>query len=283
LQQRDTEVRAHEQAHKSAAGGHGGAISLSYQTGPDGRKYAVGGSVPVDISPIKGDASATIQKMQVIQRAALAPAEPSSADRRVAARASQFATKARMELQAEQRAVQEAPKKPGGKTAEAGAEAERKAADGPKAPDAKKADAPNPSDTKEPTGSEGIPRRPRSDSPGGVPIETQGDRSTITPGGSSDGVVGISRSSRADGPSINGGSPRGVEATGGLSRQAPLTKAQGQSDSQSTFSANERNDEEQLVETATTRPTPQNGGTYGQTGQYGGGGGYARASLNIFA
>ena len=103
LAQRDAEVRAHEQAHKSAAGGHGGAISLSYQTGPDGKRYAVAGEVPVDISPIKGDPSATIQKMQTIQRAALAPAEPSSADRRVAARAAQYANQARVELQLEQR------------------------------------------------------------------------------------------------------------------------------------------------------------------------------------
>ncbi|MGC6418345.1 MAG: putative metalloprotease CJM1_0395 family protein [Bradymonadia bacterium] len=103
LAQRDAEVRAHEQAHKSAAGGHGGAISLSYETGPDGKRYAVAGEVPVDISPIKGDPSATIQKMQTIQRAALAPAEPSSADRRVAARAAQYANQARVELQLEQR------------------------------------------------------------------------------------------------------------------------------------------------------------------------------------
>jgi hypothetical protein len=112
LQQRDAEVRAHEQAHKSAAGGHAGSISLSYRTGPDGRKYAVEGSVPVDISPVRGDPQATIQKMQTVQRAALAPAEPSSADRRVAARASQSANKARMELQADRREEREAPKAP---------------------------------------------------------------------------------------------------------------------------------------------------------------------------
>lgn len=115
LQRRDAEVRAHEQAHKSAGGHHAGAISLSFKTGPDGRKYAVGGEVPVDISPVKGDPEATIQKMQTIQRAALAPAEPSSADRRVAARAAQYANEARVELAAE---AKEAPKKPGGKDKE---------------------------------------------------------------------------------------------------------------------------------------------------------------------
>ena len=54
LKHRDHEVRAHEQAHKSGWP-YGGAISLSYQTGPDGKRYAIGGEVPVDISPIKGD------------------------------------------------------------------------------------------------------------------------------------------------------------------------------------------------------------------------------------
>ena len=109
LVQRDAEVRAHEQAHKSAAGGHSGAISLSYETGPDGKRYAVAGEVPVDISPVKGDPSATIQKMQTIQRAALAPADPSSADRRVASRARQYANQARMDLQIEQREAQSHP------------------------------------------------------------------------------------------------------------------------------------------------------------------------------
>ena len=47
-------MRAHEQAHKGAAGSHGGSISYTYQTGPNGKKYAVGGEVPVNISPIKG-------------------------------------------------------------------------------------------------------------------------------------------------------------------------------------------------------------------------------------
>ena len=98
LKLRDAEVRAHEQAHKSAAGQHAGAISLTYQTGPDGRRYAVGGEVPVDLSPVRGDPAATLQKMQTIQRAALAPAEPSGADRAAAARAAQQASKAQAEL-----------------------------------------------------------------------------------------------------------------------------------------------------------------------------------------
>ena len=63
LSARDMEVRAHEQAHKSAAGSHGGAISLSFRKGPDGKRYAVEGEVPVDLSSVKGDPQATVAKM----------------------------------------------------------------------------------------------------------------------------------------------------------------------------------------------------------------------------
>ena len=107
LEKRDAEVRAHEMAHKGAAGSHGGSISYTYQTGPDGKKYAIGGEVPVDISPVSGDPQATIAKMQTIRRAALAPADPSSADRRIAAKASQMVVKAQAELMVEEK---EAPK-----------------------------------------------------------------------------------------------------------------------------------------------------------------------------
>ncbi len=107
LLDRDREVRAHEQAHKSVAGSHAGAISLSYRTGPDGKRYAVEGEVPVDLSPIANKPEKTIQKMRQIQRAALAPAEPSAADRRVASRAAQISIDAQaelLEMQREERA-----------------------------------------------------------------------------------------------------------------------------------------------------------------------------------
>ncbi len=98
LAARDREVRAHEQAHKSAGGQHAGAISLSYTTGPDGKRYASSGEVPVDLSPVSGDPEATIQKLNQIARAALAPADPSSADRRVAARAARLVRKAQRDV-----------------------------------------------------------------------------------------------------------------------------------------------------------------------------------------
>ena len=99
LRRRDHEVRAHEQAHKAAAGPYGGPISFTYATGPDGRRYATGGEVPVDLSLVDGDPQATIRKMQQVRRAALAPAEPSAADRSVAARAQQIEREARAQTQ----------------------------------------------------------------------------------------------------------------------------------------------------------------------------------------
>ncbi len=99
LKQKDTSVRNHEMSHLAAAG----ALAISgpsydYQKGPDGKKYAVGGEVHIDTAPVPGDPEATLQKMQQVKRAALAPADPSSQDRRVAAKATAAAAKARAEL-----------------------------------------------------------------------------------------------------------------------------------------------------------------------------------------
>jgi hypothetical protein len=99
LKKRDTEVKAHEAAHVAAGGQYvRGGASFEYQTGPDGQKYAVGGEVPIDTSPVRGDPKATIQKMQIVRAAALAPAQPSGADQAIAAKASQEAAKAQAEL-----------------------------------------------------------------------------------------------------------------------------------------------------------------------------------------
>lgn len=108
LQVRDQEVRNHEQAHMSSGGSHSGAASFTYQTGPDGVRYAVGGEVPVDLSTVKNDPQATLEKMQQIQQAALAPAEPSAQDRQVAAEAGQIAMRAMAELADEKRSQQAA-------------------------------------------------------------------------------------------------------------------------------------------------------------------------------
>ncbi|MDH1054330.1 putative metalloprotease CJM1_0395 family protein [Aquipseudomonas alcaligenes] len=98
LASRDREVRAHEQAHAAVGGAYAGAPTYTYSRGPDGKRYAIGGEVSIDSSPIPNDPEATLRKMELVQRAALAPAEPSAQDRRVAAQAAAQATQARAEL-----------------------------------------------------------------------------------------------------------------------------------------------------------------------------------------
>lgn len=116
LKERDREVRAHEQAHVAAGGQYvRGGVQFEYETGPDGRRYAVGGEVSIDSSSVSGDPRKTIQKAQQIRRAAMAPAEPSGQDQRVAAAASQMEAEARQDL-IEERVS-------GGDESEAGSEA----------------------------------------------------------------------------------------------------------------------------------------------------------------
>ncbi|MCB1876556.1 MAG: hypothetical protein KDH88_11335 [Chromatiales bacterium] len=99
LKARDREVRAHEAAHQAAAGGYArGGPSFSYQRGPDGKQYAIGGEVQIDTSAVPGDPEATLRKAQIIRRAALAPAEPSPQDRSIAAEAAAMAAQARADV-----------------------------------------------------------------------------------------------------------------------------------------------------------------------------------------
>lgn len=98
LAKRDREVRAHEQAHARVGGPYAGAPSYTFQQGPDGKRYAIGGEVQIDTSKEKTPQE-TIRKMQIVIRAALAPAEPSSQDLKVA----QLARSQLSEAQAEAR------------------------------------------------------------------------------------------------------------------------------------------------------------------------------------
>ncbi len=99
LAARDREVKAHEQAHLNAAGSYASsAPSFTFQTGPDGKSYAIGGEVQIDTSTTPGDPEATLRKAEIIRRAALAPAQPSDQDRAVAQSASAMIVKAQIEL-----------------------------------------------------------------------------------------------------------------------------------------------------------------------------------------
>jgi len=98
MSRRDQEVRRHEMAHIAAgAGVITSGPNFEYEVGPDGKRYVVDGHVNIDVSP-ESEPQATINKMQRVRKAALAPAQPSGADRAVAAKAAQIEAKARLEL-----------------------------------------------------------------------------------------------------------------------------------------------------------------------------------------
>ncbi|MBM3569230.1 MAG: hypothetical protein FJX46_10825 [Alphaproteobacteria bacterium] len=98
LKRTDTAVRAHEQAHARVGGQYAGAPRYDYQTGPDGKRYAVAGEVSIDSSPVPGDPKATIAKLKQVEAAATAPADPSAQDRAVASAARAEIQKAQAEL-----------------------------------------------------------------------------------------------------------------------------------------------------------------------------------------
>lgn len=102
LAQRDREVRAHEAAHAAAGGSLTGAPSYSYTTGPDGRRYATSGEVSIE-SPQGSTPEETIERARTIIDAALAPAEPSPQDLRIAAQARAELIAAQAELERSER------------------------------------------------------------------------------------------------------------------------------------------------------------------------------------
>lgn len=144
LKARDQEVRRHEQAHAAAGGAHAGAPSYQYQQGPDGQRYAVGGEVPIDVSPVAGDPSATVQKMRQVKAAANAPAQPSGQDRAVAATADAISQQAQAELlaQSTEKAIEKTADQTTEKTADkTGATEEIKGIQGGEKPEATSAPA----------------------------------------------------------------------------------------------------------------------------------------------
>ncbi|MBI5556010.1 MAG: hypothetical protein HY885_00065 [Deltaproteobacteria bacterium] len=107
LKKADAAVRAHEQAHLAAAGGLAkGGASFAYQRGPDGRNYAVAGEVRIDTSR-GATPEETVAKMARVRAAALAPANPSPQDRKVAQSASVAMSEARLELNLDKRGAKE--------------------------------------------------------------------------------------------------------------------------------------------------------------------------------
>jgi len=82
FKQADANIRSHEQVHASI-GQTTAPISYNYQKGPDGKMYAVGGSVRLDTS-IPSDPKAAAFKLDQIQKAAIGTADASGADMGIA-------------------------------------------------------------------------------------------------------------------------------------------------------------------------------------------------------
>ncbi|MEK4228250.1 putative metalloprotease CJM1_0395 family protein [Solibacillus sp. FSL H8-0538] len=100
LKQTEQNVIAHEQAHKAAGGGVTGAISYSHTTGPDEQRYIVAGEVSIDV-PSRSTTDETIAILEKVKQAALAPAQPSPQDLRVAASAAAQILQTKSELSGE--------------------------------------------------------------------------------------------------------------------------------------------------------------------------------------
>jgi hypothetical protein len=110
LKQRDSEVRAHEAAHISAGGSAvSGAASYTYQKGPDGQLYAVGGEGAISAA----GANSPEEKLALAKQmraGALAPANPSPQDIKVASSAAQMEAQARQEIAKQDRDEQQQEK-----------------------------------------------------------------------------------------------------------------------------------------------------------------------------
>lgn len=82
LRQRDGAVRQEEEA--AQAGQFAGAPVYEYATGPDGRRYAVGGEVPVHVRVTSGNPDDVKRALAILGLAATSPAAPSAQDLMVA-------------------------------------------------------------------------------------------------------------------------------------------------------------------------------------------------------
>lgn len=126
----DAEVRAHEQAHIAAATGlNVSAPSFGYETGPDGKKYAVNGEVSISFSG-SNDPEENIANAEKLKAAALAPADPSSQDLSVARNADQLILKYKQEEMKLEQAKENPPE-----TTESQAPTESQTTSEPQAPE----------------------------------------------------------------------------------------------------------------------------------------------------
>jgi SprA-related family len=101
LAARDAEVKGHESAHQAAGGGMIGAASFTYQQGPDGKMYAIGGEVSIS-TPAASTPQEAIKNARQVAAAAMAAGDPSPQDFAVAASARVMEMKAQQQLAKEE-------------------------------------------------------------------------------------------------------------------------------------------------------------------------------------
>ncbi|CAK7050907.1 MAG: hypothetical protein DELT_01039 [Desulfovibrio sp.] len=106
LKARDAKVRNHEAAHVMASGGQASMPTYTYQTGPDGKRYAIGGSVDISILST-GDAESDARRAKNAYRAAMAVGEPSTQDMQTASKAQSMSAKSMQEAAAKYAAMEE--------------------------------------------------------------------------------------------------------------------------------------------------------------------------------
>ncbi len=110
MKARDKEVRVHEQRHKAVGGQYAAQPSYTMERGPDGHSYVVDGEVSISVSE-ESTPEKTVAKMKQVYAAALAPAEPSSEDRKVAAEAKNIQHEAEAKIRKEKNSDSEPQKK----------------------------------------------------------------------------------------------------------------------------------------------------------------------------
>lgn len=91
LERRDGSVRQEEQIHAAQAGAFGGAPVYEYEVGPDGKRYAVAGEVPVHVKNPTGDAEQLARALAVLSQTTTSTGAPSAQDIAVAQRAARLA------------------------------------------------------------------------------------------------------------------------------------------------------------------------------------------------
>jgi|GEM_PF-4759683 len=102
----DAAVKAHEWSHLLTLGPYAaGPIQYDFVIDSEGNRYAVGGSVAVDLSPVPGDPEATARKAKAVLQAAYAPGNPSGADLQVAQKAYLLLRQAEKEQEASDESI----------------------------------------------------------------------------------------------------------------------------------------------------------------------------------